>query len=204
MRETGVFRVSGSRAGDTIEVEFRTPAGHRAGRGAGEVDGTHVDLKLELLEEDGTVHSRGRLVLEAPILWLASKVLKTSRTEMDHARALWYFGAFDDGDWEEITLPDDNSFGEQTERNRLYRARFHLEEPTDSMNLVFSSDDGIWIYVNGNFLGHWGAKENKPGCVNDPLNRCGIDGTIPAVPIPIGFLKAGANSLAVKFNNGEC
>jgi len=31
-------------------------------------------------------------------------------------------------------------------------------QETEAVNLVFSSDDGIWIYVNGHLLGHWGGR----------------------------------------------
>lgn len=103
-----------------------------------------------------------------------------------------------------IDLPDDGSFGEEIKHARYYRRRFTLKDPNESLSAVFSSDDGIWVYVNGRFLGHWGAKENQGGCVNDPLGRCGINGTVPPAPISAGLLREGENVIAVKVNNGWC
>jgi len=202
-RELGSFRAEGAQSGSDVELALRDGDGALVGRARGTISGGRLELRLELLDRDGQVGSRGRLSLDTAAEWRASPVTKQKHLR-DRAKRFWYAPDFNDSDWEEIELPDNNEFGEDVKRQRYYRSRFWLREPSEALSVVFSSDDGIWIYVNGHLLGHWGARENEAGCVNDPLERCGINGTVPPVPIPPEFLHPGENVVAVKVNNGQC
>lgn len=203
-REIGEYRLEGVRTTDSIEITLYAKDGKRAGRGRGRLTASRLEAELELGGAGAGPRSTGRLTLDAAARWRASWVMKEGEKLQDPWKRPWYAPDFDDRDWEEIELPDDDSFGDEIKHKRHYRTRFYVERPTESLSLVFSSDDGIWIYVNGRFLGHWGARENKGGCVNDSLERCGINGTVPPVPIPESFLREGENIIAVKVNNGVC
>lgn len=203
-RETGEYRVEGRKTGGDVELTLYDGPGAPAGRGRGTISGTRLDAALELLGADGEVRSRGTLSLEAAAGWRASPVLKEKAKLADGARRAWFHPEFDDSAWEEIELPDDDAFSDDVKHARYYRSRFRIDDPTVALSAVFSSDDGIWIYVNGIFLGHWGARENQPGCVNDPLERCGLNGTVPPVEVPRVLLRQGENVIAVKVNNGDC
>ena len=77
----------------------------------------------------------------------------------------WTQISFNESGWEEISLPDkdwgcDNCY-------RRYRGTFNLETVPNNLKMQFSSDDGLWLYVNGKFIGHWGANDvNEQKCVN--------------------------------------
>lgn len=203
LRDIGTYEVEGKLIGDRVELDLV-----RQKQAAGQADGTlsalSLKLRLQLFGDKVEVAEQGTLLLDAAAQWLGSEVVKSRRDYKDGSGRSWYEVDFNDRSWSPIDLPDDNSFGEQTSRSRLYRSRFHLEDPNETLQLIFSSDDGIWIYINGRFLGHWGADEDDGGCVNDPLNRCGENGIVPPVTIPSALLHPGENLIAVKVNNGHC
>jgi hypothetical protein len=204
LRELGEYRLEGSLSDGKLELRLhQSDSGAPAGHAVGTVEGTRVELTVEFLDREGATRSRGRLELEGAAEWRASPVTK-SKGLRDQSGRQWFETEFDDVDWEHIELPDDNSFGDEVKHARFYRSYFHLRAAAESLSAVFSSDDGIWIYVNGRPLGHWGARENRGGCVNDPLERCGVNGTVQPVPIPQDVLVPGRNVVAVKVNNGEC
>ena len=204
LRELGSYRMEGSLSGGRLEILLTDRRGRTAGRAEGKLDGMRLELALELGDRNSEKYSQGRLTLEASVEWRASEVVKESKKLRDPGRRYWFHPEFDDRDWDPITLPDNNAFGDEVKHARYYRSSFSLKDASESLAAVFSSDDGIWIFINGRFLGHWGAKENEGGCVNDPLGRCGINGTVQPVAIPSEFLKTGENIIAVKVNNGEC
>lgn len=203
-RELGEYRVEGRTSGSDVELTLYDGPGAPAGRGRGMIAATRLDVMLELFGPGAEVRTRGRLSLEAGAEWRASPVVKEGKRVADRARLPWFHPEFDDSSWDEIELPDDNAFGDDVKHARYYRSRFRIDDPTVALSAVFSSDDGIWIYCNGAAVGHWGAQENRPGCVNDPLERCGINGTVPPVEIPRALLREGENVIAVKVNNGDC
>jgi hypothetical protein len=197
------------------------------GRAIGQWANGRIDLELSLTDSEGVVQSRGKLQLEADAEWRATVAFKMGKDLKDPFLRSWYRPDYDDSLWQLVQLPDENSFGNKTPYERLYRSRFVLADPKESVkvtmspsptsvdatptsqeseavNVIFASDDGIWIYVNGDLLGHWGGRSKEGGCVNDPFRRCGVDRTIPPVAVPESFLRPGENVLAVKVHNGEC
>ena len=227
LKDTGVYSIQVESQDGGIVFEMRDDKGHLAGKARGKEAPKHLNFVMELFDSEGVVQSRGKLLLEAEVWWLASEVMKKTGDLHDRQGNNWFDAEFDDSKWQQIALPDDDSFGNKVHCSRLYRSRFNLAKPTEnvdvtlsnsvlpntdyrssqeteSLTLVFASDDGIWIYINGNFLGHWGAPEKRGGCVNDPLNRCGENGVVPPVLIPDSFLHGGENVIAVKVHNGQC
>src|SRR5262245_41314446 len=226
-RELGSYRVEGSASGDIVNLRLLPNDKGIEGRAMGKRANDCMDLELRLIDASGVVQSRGKLQLEADAEWRATVEFKAVRDLKDPARRSWYGPDYDDGKWELVQLPDENSFGNKIPYERLYRSRFLVSDPKESVkvtmspsppsadamptsqeseavNLIFASDDGIWIYVNGNFLGHWGGSSREGGCGNDPFKRCGLDRTVPPVPVPETFLHPGENVLSVKVHNGQC
>jgi len=113
----------------------------------------------------------------------------------------WFDPDFNDSNWTPITLPDNDSFYSHNPLDRFYRASFDLSN-IEIIKLSFSSDDGVWIYVNGRYLGHWGGQWRKGGCVNSPLKRCVENINVQPVVIPSHLLFPCKNSIAVRVSNG--
>ena len=226
-RELGSYRVEGSASGDLVNLHLLSNEKLLEGRAMGRRANDWMDLELSLIDAAGLVQSRGKLQLEADAEWRATVAFKAGRDLKDPSLRSWHQPDFDDGEWELVQLPDENSFGNKTPYERLYRSRFLVADPKESVKvtmsqsppsadamptsqeseavqLIFASDDGIWIYVNGHLLGQWGGRSREGGCVNDPFKRCGVDRTVPPVPVPEAFLHPGENVLAVKVQNGQC
>ena len=226
-RELGRYRLDGTTLGDQLELRLLPHDGSRIGQASGKSAHGRMDLELSFTDASGVLHSRGKLLLEADDEWRATHSVKSGSDSKDRVLRGWYRPDYDDMRWELVQLPDDNSFGNKTPYERFYRSRFVLADPkeavnvallpdapsagagatsqeTESVSFVFSSDDGIWIYVNGHLLGHWGGRVKEGGCVNDPFKRCGENGTVPAVPVPESFLRPGENVVAVKVHNAVC
>jgi endonuclease YncB( thermonuclease family) len=147
-----------------------------------------------------TVGSRGRGLVPSAT-WKASTPWPGDFSgPRDPSGRIWHALNFDDASWQNISLPDNDSFPGGTDR--FYRATFNLDSLPQELKVFFASDDGIWLYVNGNFLGHWGADWRDFGCVNNPLGRCGTTVSVAPVSIPSTFLNAGKNVLAVRVSNG--
>jgi hypothetical protein len=227
LKDTGIYSIQVESQDDSLIFEIRNDKGQLAGTARGSKSPKQLHFVMELFDSEGVVHSRGKLLLEAEMWWLASEVMKKTSRLHDREGHAWFDPEFDDSQWQKIVLPDDDSFGNKVPKSRLYRSRFSLakvtenvdvtlsntvmpstyyrsSQETESISLVFASDDGIWIYINGRFLGHWGAREKIGGCVNDPLKRCGENGVVPPVLIPDSFLHGGENVIAVKVHNGQC
>ncbi|MEW6110372.1 MAG: hypothetical protein AB1632_14575 [Nitrospirota bacterium] len=113
----------------------------------------------------------------------------------------WFDHDFDDFNWSTITLPDNDSFYSHNPMDRFYRASFDLFN-TGIIKLSFSSDDGILIYVNGRFLGHWGGQWRMSGCVNNPHGKCIENINVQPIEVPSNLVINGKNVIAVRVSNG--
>lgn len=79
----------------------------------------------------------------------------------------WTSPSYSDSSWTDASLPDKNSWNCE-HCYREYRGTFYLDSIPSNLRMWFASDDGIRIYVNGQFIGNWGAKDaNGSGCVNN-------------------------------------
>jgi hypothetical protein len=124
------------------------------------------------------------------LVWKASDVMVDCAGPQDGEGRYWYDYDFDDSGWSQISLPD--YVTGTSASDRYYRASFDLGCPPESamVNLSFASDDGIWVYVNGSLLGHWGGACHAGGCVNDPVGTCGGSEVVPCQTIPSMCLPA--------------
>lgn len=61
------------------------------------------------------------------------------------------------------------------------------------------SDDGLWLWVNGVAVGHWGGAWQEEGCVNDEA-RCSVTNTVAPVEVT-DLLVAGDNLVAARVSN---
>lgn len=82
--------------------------------------------------------------------------------------------------------------------DRFYRGIFYISSIEDMFHdivLGFKSDDGIWIYINGKFIAHYGGRIHEQGCVN--MGNCGIESTVE--PFKINkYLTTGTNIIAIQ------
>ena len=102
----------------------------------------------------------------------------------------------DQGDWWSVTLPHtDIPVG----ADRAYRAWFDLTAVPLSMYLNIQSDDGLWLYVNGQPVGHWGGDWQQEGCVNEHANCLETTSIEPVDITP--WLVPGSNLLAARVSN---
>ena len=130
------------------------------------------------------------------LVWKASEPWSGDATgPTDAAGRPWYAPQFDDSGWVTIELPDANGLPPATDR--FYRVSSYVSDPSNVPPLSFASDDGIWIYVNGVSLGHWGGSWRQSGCVN----RCDTGVDVPPQRIS-DLLETGTNTIAVMVSNG--
>jgi len=82
----------------------------------------------------------------------------------------WYEYSYNDTKWSPLKNLPDRGWG-CDKCDRYYRGYFELTEDNLNANdyyLDFTSDDGIWIYVNSGIVGHWGGEMHKGGRANGP------------------------------------
>jgi hypothetical protein len=98
-----------------------------------------------------------------------SIVWKTGATISDYnfSNIGWTAIDYNDGSWSDISMPDKNSWNCE-KCYREYRGTFNLDSVPNNLKMSFVSDDGLRIYVNGQIVGSWGAKDRDGvGCVNN-------------------------------------
>jgi len=119
------------------------------------------------------------------------------RTNPANEHGYWFDKAFDDQAWQEVTLPV-NKWGKE-QADFLARLRFDFKPGAGKVLLSFESDDGIWIYINGKSLGHWGGNFGERKCVNRCSSRredvAPLDITSRLVP--------GPNIIAFRVHNAQ-
>jgi len=129
---------------------------------------------------------------ETVMSWKASPVLSDCVGPTDAQGHLWSDPDFDESTWQIVTLPDIGSI--PGEHDRFYRTNFVLSDDPSHRTRVFLSlaaDDGIWVYVNGNLVEHWGGD-----CHDGPLA-----GDVHGIDIT-QFVVTGTNTIAAHVSNG--
>lgn len=132
------------------------------------------------------------------IKWLASDVIKESpfTPELDNRSFEWYQYMFNDSSWQYVELPDKN--WNCSKCDRYYRGYFNISKIGDFSHDYYinvQSDDGIWIYINGKFFGHFGGAEHSEGCIN--VSYCSLLKKINPLKID-DYLIEGKNLIAVR------
>jgi hypothetical protein len=96
-----------------------------------------------------------------------------------------------------VSLPDEGHVPAGTDK--VYRTTRCLHATGPRTFLDVQSDDGIWIWLQGEYLGHWGGEWQEEGCVNDDANCTTF---VDVEPIEITeLLDVGSNVLAVRLSN---
>jgi hypothetical protein len=100
--------------------------------------------------------------------------------------------------WVDVALPDAGPIPQGSDR--AYRAAVTFDElPPGRLRLSLGSDDGLWLWVNGTFVGHWGGDWQQEGCVNEDA------GCLDSVAVDdqdiTDLLVGGENLIAARVSN---
>ena len=119
--------------------------------------------------------------------WKASPVAEDCAGPIDADGRSWFEPGFDDSLWVDLLLPDRGTI--PTGQDRYYRLHYSVSEQA-ATELTLSTDDGAWLYVNGQLVEKWGGD-------------CQGEGGADSAAIDIGaFLQPGDNLIAVHVHNG--
>lgn len=128
--------------------------------------------------------------------WWGSQPFATEPDPADSAGIAYYDPSYSMIGWSTVALPDRNI---PVGSDKVFLARFDLAEVPPDMTVSLTSDDGVWLYVNGAFVGHWGGEWQEEGCVNDGAS-CGARVEMDPVAVT-GHLVAGSNVIAARVSN---
>ncbi len=131
------------------------------------------------------------------IIWRASPISTSCSGPTDGAGNAWYHPAFDDSSWSAISLPAHNDI--PGSRTRFYRGTF-VPGGLANATISFDSDDGIDVYVNNAYKGHWGGNCFGFGCVG---NTGGCSGSRINLDISADLIPGETNLIAVAVENGS-
>lgn len=129
--------------------------------------------------------------------WWGSMPFSTEADLEDPAGQPYYATSFDLKDWSTVSNPD--SGHTPSGSDKAYRVDLTLAATGPAIWVDLQSDDGLWLYVNEVFVGHWGGDWQEEGCVNDDANCATFE---YADPVDVtAHLHAGPNVLAVRVSN---
>lgn len=91
--------------------------------------------------------------------WKGAEPLPLRTSPQDKRGSWWFDKEFDDTGWKEIKLPILTGWGVAwgPKEDFLARVRFDFKPGAGKVLLSFESGFGIWIYINGQLVGHWGG-----------------------------------------------
>lgn len=112
----------------------------------------------------------------------------------------WYVAGFDDSEWAPVGVMPDGMYG-VSDNDVFYRSTFTLGSVVGRTTVRFEGNDGVWLYVNGGFVGHWGSEWREGGCINDSTGECAINTVADPVDVT-AWLQPGTNVFAVWLTNG--
>ena len=147
-------------------------------------------LSCLLLSQGSVVHADRSVhepILAAGETWKASPVGEDCAGPVDAAGILWYEAGFEDSAWTGLSLPDSGTI--PSGQDRYYRLHYHVAELTGT-EVTISTDDGAWLYVNGQLVGQWGGGCQGEGGAEDAVIDIGA------------YLLPGENLIAVHVHNG--
>jgi hypothetical protein len=137
---------------------------------------------------------------DASMPWVSTGLWYSSEAPRDSADRAWFERHFDDTAWSAIgPLPDSDDSA--SDHDVFYRARFHLDQVEGTTRFKFTGNDGVWLYVNGELVGHWGGDWRGPGCINDQTGGCSVNYVADPVDVT-DYLVPGLNVVAVMLTNG--
>lgn len=129
--------------------------------------------------------------------WWGSMPFATEPDLEDASGKPFYATTFDLRDWSTVSNPDSGHTPSGTDK--AYRVELTLAAVGPAVWVDLQSDDGLWLYVNEDLVGHWGGGWQEEGCVNDDANCAEFE---YADPVDVtSRLHVGTNILAVRVSN---
>lgn len=129
--------------------------------------------------------------------WWGSQPFAEEADPTDDGGVPWYSTSFDMVGWSTVSLPDSGHC--PAGDDRVYRAWFSVPDLDHRYTFRLQSDDGVWLYINGEAVGHWGGDWQEEGCVNDDAS---CTTAVSVDPINITeHLRTGDNLVAVRVSN---
>lgn len=130
--------------------------------------------------------------------WQASAPFEGMDAPTDDDGLPFWHGDFDAASWTGVVLPDTGPIPQGTDR--AYRAVVQFTDmPPGFLKLSLESDDGLWLWVNGSFVGHWGGEWQQEGCVNE--NAGCLDSIDVEDQDITDLLVGGENVIAARVSN---
>ncbi len=128
--------------------------------------------------------------------WWGSQPFDTEAAPTDGSGNDFYDTAYSMSGWSTIAMPERNV---PTGYDKAFLAWFELADVPPDMTLTVASDDGLWLWVNGQSVGHWGGDWQEEGCVNEG-GSCDV--MVDVDPIDVTeFLVPGWNVIAARVSN---
>ena len=132
----------------------------------------------------------------AELAWTASDPFATEAEPTDGAGLSFHHPDADTGGWEAVSLPDTSI---PVDMDRAYRGTLELSAEPPGAFVDLQSDDGLWLWVNGVAVGHWGGDWQEEGCVNE---RAKCLHTVEIDPVEVtDLLVPGRNVIAARVSN---
>lgn len=128
--------------------------------------------------------------------WTGSPAIVAQADPTDASGAPFWDPAFVEEGWLPAPLPDRSA---ATGADRAYRATFTLDALPGAVLVDLQSDDGIWLWINGAPVGHWGGDWQQEGCVNEDA-ECSVTVDVPPVDVT-EWLVVGPNTIAGRVSN---
>lgn len=132
---------------------------------------------------------------DADWTWTASDAIWGPEDPADDDGVAFYEPDYS-GSFASLTLPDAHQV--PAGADRAYRTVVPLED-VPQLLVDIQSDDGLWLWVNGVEVGHWGGDWQAEGCVNDEAN-CLEYVTVDPIDIT-DFVAPGDNLIAARVSN---
>jgi hypothetical protein len=95
--------------------------------------------------------------------WYRTTNLADCNGPADSSGLQWYMPAYNDSSWLQASLPESNWGCNNCDR---YHRRWLIAGPDSTIFLALSSDDGLWLYIDGEYIGHWGGDCHQGGTVS--------------------------------------
>lgn len=132
------------------------------------------------------------------LAWTAAPPWSGDSLPVDAAGRTFADADFDAAGWSAAALPAVNTVPQGQEGG--WRALLTLAEPLPpGVQTTLQSDDGVWLFVNGAQVGHWGGGFQEEGCVNEQAS-CLVTESVAPVALT-GTLQPGTNVVAARISN---
>lgn len=161
------------------------------------VTGTTPYVPPETTPDTGTPPAPSCDDFVAPVIsWTGSAPFTDPADPVDGSGRPFWDPAADTSSYAPVALPD---LSVPVGHDRAYVGTFDLAEIPVDLSLHLESDDGIWVWLNGVEVGHWGGDWQQEGCVNEHAN-CVLTTHVEPVDVT-PLLAAGPNVVAARVSN---